>query len=135
METCGRHPWWRANLRAAEIISFSAPHHSSPTTKKFDGSGYPDGLRGEDIPIAARVLQVVDVYDALTTVRPYKACFLDHGCLANHEARSCKGHGGIRGSLTSSNSWSEVARRIFWREAQPPAQPRVRNSFSGIGCL
>ena len=37
-----------------------------------DGSGYPDGLRGAEIPILPRVLQVVDVYDALTTARPYK---------------------------------------------------------------
>jgi len=40
--------------------------------EKLDGSGYPDGLKGEKIPLAARVLQIVDVYDALTTQRPYK---------------------------------------------------------------
>ena len=38
-----------------------------------DGSGYPDGLKKQDIPLLARVLQVADVYDALRTVRPYKA--------------------------------------------------------------
>src|SRR5256885_5086535 len=37
-----------------------------------DGSGYPDGLRGHEIPLLARILQVVDVYDALRTARPYK---------------------------------------------------------------
>ena len=37
-----------------------------------DGSGYPDGLRGEETPLLARILQVVDVYDALRTARPYK---------------------------------------------------------------
>lgn len=41
--------------------------------EKGDGTGYPDGLRGDDIPLAARVLQVVDVYDALTSERPYRA--------------------------------------------------------------
>src|SRR5260370_1081750 len=38
----------------------------------MNGSGYPDGLRGEDIPLLARILQVGDVYDALRTQRPYK---------------------------------------------------------------
>lgn len=38
-----------------------------------DGSGYPDGLKKQDIPLLARILQVADVYDALRTVRPYKA--------------------------------------------------------------
>ena len=43
--------------------------------EKLNGSGYPDGLKGDDIPITARVLQIVDVYDALTTQRPYKRAF------------------------------------------------------------
>jgi len=40
--------------------------------ERFDGSGYPDGLRGEAIPLGARIMAVVDVYDALRTARPYK---------------------------------------------------------------
>jgi putative two-component system response regulator len=40
--------------------------------EKLDGSGYPDGIKGSEIPLTARVLQIVDVYDALTTERPYK---------------------------------------------------------------
>jgi putative two-component system response regulator len=40
--------------------------------EKMDGSGYPDGLRGEAIPLKARILQVADIYDALTTDRPYR---------------------------------------------------------------
>jgi len=50
--------------------------HSLPIIRhhheRRDGSGYPDGLRGDEIPITARILQVVDVYDALKSVRPYK---------------------------------------------------------------
>ena len=42
-------------------------HHERP-----DGSGYPDRLKGDAIPVLARILSVVDVYDALTTDRPYK---------------------------------------------------------------
>jgi len=41
--------------------------------ERLDGSGYPDGLRGDAIPLLAQIMSVVDVFDALTTVRPYKA--------------------------------------------------------------
>jgi diguanylate cyclase (GGDEF)-like protein/putative nucleotidyltransferase with HDIG domain len=41
--------------------------------ERWDGNGYPDGLKGEDIPIGARILALVDCYDALTTDRPYRA--------------------------------------------------------------
>jgi putative two-component system response regulator len=45
--------------------------------ERLDGSGYPDGLKGEEIPLGARIMAVVDVYDALRTERPYKSS-LDH---------------------------------------------------------
>ena len=40
--------------------------------EKFDGTGYPNGLHGDDIPIVARVVAVADVFDALVSERPYK---------------------------------------------------------------
>ncbi len=49
------------------VLPIIRHHH-----EKFDGSGYPDGLKGEQIPLAARILQTVDIYDALTTDRPYR---------------------------------------------------------------
>lgn len=45
--------------------------------ERYDGRGYPDGLTGEEIPIAAQVVSVADVYDALTSVRCYKSAY-DH---------------------------------------------------------
>jgi len=60
-----------APLKSFRFVLPIIRHHH----EKFDGSGYPDGLRGEAIPVTARVLQVVDVYDALTTERPYKKAF------------------------------------------------------------
>lgn len=45
--------------------------------ERWDGSGYPDGLKGTDIPIVARVIMTVDLYDALTTDRPYRKALPD----------------------------------------------------------
>ncbi|MFS8825169.1 HD-GYP domain-containing protein, partial [Synechococcus sp. R6-6] len=43
--------------------------------ERWDGSGYPDGLKGEEIPLVARIFQIIDIYDALTSERPYKRAF------------------------------------------------------------
>jgi len=43
--------------------------------ERFDGTGYPDGLRGNDIPLLAQIVGIVDVFDALTTERPYKRAY------------------------------------------------------------
>jgi len=50
------------------VLPLIRHHH-----ERWDGSGYPDGLRGEQIPIEARLLQTADIYDALVSARPYKA--------------------------------------------------------------
>jgi putative two-component system response regulator len=52
-------------LQMAALIALS--HH-----EKFDGSGYPNGMKGEDIPLCGRICAVSDVFDALTSERPYK---------------------------------------------------------------
>ena len=54
----------------APVLPIIRNHH-----EHWDGTGYPDGLAGERIPLLARILQVADIYDALTTVRCYKPAF------------------------------------------------------------
>jgi len=62
-EIIGQHDSEMLNM-AREIASF---HH-----EKYNGRGYPNGLKGNDIPLAARIVAIADVFDALTTERPYK---------------------------------------------------------------
>src|SRR3982075_2737591 len=57
-----------APLRSFRNVLPIIRHHH----EKQDGSGYPDGLKGDQIPLTARILQVTDIYDALTTDRPYR---------------------------------------------------------------
>lgn len=56
--------------------------------EKWDGSGYPDGLAGEAIPLAARAFAICDVYDALTQARPYKRAWTHGEALAELRAQS-----------------------------------------------
>jgi putative two-component system response regulator len=73
------------------VLPIIRHHH-----ERWDGSGYPDGLSGGEIPLLARILQIADVYDALTTNRPYRT------------------------ALTQSEAWvilQEEVKRNWWDES------------------
>jgi len=82
-------------------------HHES-----FDGSGYPDGLAGEAIPLASRIMLIVDAYDAMATARPY------------HKART---HEEVMGVLASENG-KKLDPAIFARFASFIERSPVRVS-------
>jgi putative nucleotidyltransferase with HDIG domain len=54
-------------VHLGDVVSMVKSHH-----ERFDGTGYPDGLRGEEVPLGGRVIAAAEVYDALTTARPYQ---------------------------------------------------------------
>ena len=56
------------DLRALHDVRPIVRHHH----EHLDGSGYPDGLAGDDVPLLAQIIAIVDVYDAITTDRPYR---------------------------------------------------------------
>jgi HD-GYP domain-containing protein (c-di-GMP phosphodiesterase class II) len=74
-ESIKQHPIEGQNiLRPLNFLNDILPavyHHH----ERYDGNGYPDGLAGEDIPYWARIVQVADTYDAMTTDRPYRAAY------------------------------------------------------------
>ncbi len=68
------------------VVPIIRHHH-----ERWDGSGYPDGLVGDEIPYLAQVFQVIDIYDALTSERPYKKAFSVADAIAILDEEVAKG--------------------------------------------
>ncbi len=67
-----QHPIWGSDMvkplaKLRPIVPIIRHHHEN-----YDGSGYPDGLAGDDIPVISRIIRIVDSYDAMTSYRPYR---------------------------------------------------------------
>ncbi len=100
-EVVQMHPVWGIELLAAvefpwDIKPIIRWHH-----ERHDGSGYPDRLRGDEIPVTAQIVGIADVYDALTTTRPYRPALPLEQALAEMDR--------FRGW------WSEAVRAAFKR--------------------
>jgi putative nucleotidyltransferase with HDIG domain len=84
-EVVQMHPIWGLELLAAVEFPWDLKpiirwHH-----EKYDGTGYPDRLRGDEIPLAAQIVGIVDVYDALTTTRSYRPALSHEAAVAEIE--------------------------------------------------
>ena len=99
----------------SEVAQFVRGHH-----ERWDGTGYPDGLSGEGIPLEARIIAVVDSYDAMTTTRPYRVA------LGHVEAVR-------RLAAGAGRQWDPrvVAAFVKWAEAHQ-AQPTVVAPNRGV---
>jgi len=74
----------RSNLQLESVASGVLSHH-----ERWDGSGYPHGLRGDEIPITARITALVDAYEAMIQERPYRKSMTSQEALA--EIKRCAG--------------------------------------------
>ena len=83
-----QHPEYGARIIAPlrfarDVAPIVRGHH-----EHWDGSGYPYGLRGEEIPVGARIIAIVDAYDAMTTDRPYRRALTPERAVQRLRARS-----------------------------------------------
>jgi putative two-component system response regulator len=74
-------------LRTMRGVTPIIRHHH----ERWDGSGYPDRLVGDEIPYLAQIFQLIDIYDALASERPYKKCFTPHEALDIMAEEAAKG--------------------------------------------
>jgi putative two-component system response regulator len=75
------------NLRVLSRVRPIVRHHH----ERLDGTGYPDGLRGDQIPLLAQIIGIVDVYDAMTTERPYKRAIAAGAAFAQLREEAARG--------------------------------------------
>ena len=89
-EQMKRHPQYGYDL--LRLIAFLTPALDIPYChhEKWDGTGYPRGLKGEEIPLVARLFAIVDVWDALRTDRPYRPAWSEEEALAYIREQSAK---------------------------------------------
>jgi len=117
-----RHPEFGARIIAGipfleEVARIVRHHH-----ERWDGMGYPDGLKGEHIPLGARIFAVGDSFDAMTSDRPYRRALLIEG--AREEIRRCAASQFDPAVVTAFLS-IPVARLVAIADDAPHTHPRV----------
>jgi HD-GYP domain-containing protein (c-di-GMP phosphodiesterase class II) len=111
-----QHATIGADLVAAAVGPGLLPNIVRHHHENWDGSGYPDRLAGSEIPIGARVIALVDCYDALTSDRPYRRPLSHHSALAMiHERRA----------VMYDPTMTDAFMRVLWRMRSTAAGRRL----------
>ncbi len=100
------------------VIPIVRHHH-----EKWDGTGYPDGLKGEEIPLTARIMAVADVYDALTSTRSYRQAWTHEKTVS-----VIKGDAGIHFDPAVVEAFARVIDRVVAEMAEENSGPLARKS-------
>jgi len=90
--------------RLTEFVPAIRHHH-----ERWSGAGYPDGIKGEAIPLASRIIMVADTIDAMTTVRPYRSALTEAD--VKGELQKCRGEQfdpSIVDTLVASAEWQQI---------------------------
>ena len=115
-EVVQMHPAWGMEL----LASVEFPWDLKPIIRwhheKYDGTGYPDRLKGDEIPLSAQIVGIVDVYDALTTTRAYRPALPAQ--VATAEITKCRGW------------WSKAVFEAFLQAVALPAAGTAAVAFS-----
>jgi putative nucleotidyltransferase with HDIG domain len=121
------------------VVPLVRAHHEN-----WDGTGYPQGLAGEDIPIGARILSIVDAYDALTSDRPYQRASSDEEAIAiirrhartKYDPTLVELFARVRAQITPDASSAPVvqaALRQISQAAEPPPRGEPAPTADGAG--
>lgn len=113
------HPLWGVELLAAidlpwDIKPIIRWHH-----ERYDGSGYPHGLRGDEIPITAQIVGIADAFDALTTTRSYRPAVSIEQAVVEMQANRHQWHPEVYGAFLGT----VTAQQAQWRTI--PWRPRI----------
>ena len=110
-----------APLKSLRFVLPIIRHHH----EKVDGSGYPDGLKGDQIPLTARILTTVDIYDALTTDRPYRKALSQEAAFAQIREE-------VRRGWWDGHLVDEFEKILYRREIQSVGGATFESPIGGV---
>ena len=114
-----------ASLGDAELTAIVRSHH-----ERIDGTGYPDGLAGADIPLGARIIAVADTFDAITSARPYRGSRTHKQALDTIEQEA--GAQLDAAAVGAFVSYYSARRSVGWATVLVAAPQRLLSGFGGL---